>query len=105
MFNAEKTIIKALDSVRNQDYDLNEFEVIIIDDGSTDSSKMLVENYRNKNAELNIKIITQDNGGVSKARNAGLKAATGNYIALLDSDDEWLPAKTKMQPVKIPVVN
>lgn len=97
MFNAEKTIIKALDSVRNQDYDLNEFEVIIINDGSTDSSKMLAENYRNKNAELNIKIITQDNGGVSKARNAGLKAATGNYIALLDSDDEWLPAKTKTQ--------
>ncbi|SMP28909.1 glycosyltransferase family 2 protein [Chryseobacterium profundimaris] len=97
MFNAEKTIIRTLDSVRNQDYDLNQFEIIIINDGSTDNSKTLVENYKNIHSELNIKIIGQENGGVSKARNEGLKAATGNYIALLDSDDEWLPQKTKTQ--------
>lgn len=97
MYNAEKTIVRTLDSVKKQDYDLNQFEVIIINDGSTDSSKMLAENYRNKNTELNIKIITQDNGGVSKARNTGLKIAAGEYIAFLDSDDEWLPEKTKTQ--------
>lgn len=97
MFNAEKTIIRTLDSVRNQDYDLSQFEVIIINDGSTDSSIKLVENYRDIHPELNIKIISQENGGVSKARNTGLKIATGEYIAFLDSDDEWLPQKTKTQ--------
>lgn len=97
MFNAEKTIIRALDSVRNQDYDLDQFEIIIINDGSADNSKTVVENYRDVHPEMYIKIISQENGGVSKARNAGLKAATGNYIAFLDSDDEWLPAKTQKQ--------
>lgn len=97
MFNAENTIIKALDSVRNQNYDLKRFEVIIINDGSTDRSGGLAENYRDTHPELNIKIINRENGGVSKARNAGLKAATGDYIAFLDSDDEWLPLKTARQ--------
>ncbi|WP_089857075.1 glycosyltransferase family 2 protein [Chryseobacterium taeanense] len=97
MFNAEKTIVKALDSVRNQDYDLKQFEIIIINDGSTDQSKLLAENYRNSHSELDIKVITRENGGVSKARNTGLKLATGDYIAFLDSDDEWLPQKTKRQ--------
>lgn len=97
MFNAENTIIKALDSVRNQDYDLKQFEIIIINDGSTDQSKVLAENYRDAHTELNIKVITQENGGVSKARNTGLKVAAGDYIAFLDSDDEWLPQKTKRQ--------
>ncbi|MGE4514454.1 MAG: glycosyltransferase family 2 protein, partial [Chryseobacterium sp.] len=97
MFNAENTIIKALDSVKNQDYDLKQFEIIVINDGSTDQCKVLAENYRDAHSELNIKVITQKNGGVSKARNAGLKVATGDYIAFLDSDDEWLPQKTKRQ--------
>ncbi len=97
MFNAEKTIIRTLDSIRRQDYDLTQFEIIIIDDGSTDSSKTLSENYRDAHPQLKITIISQENGGVSRARNTGLKAAAGNYIAFLDSDDEWLPAKTKTQ--------
>lgn len=97
MFNAEHTIIKALDSVRNQNYDLKQFELIIINDGSTDRSGRLAENYSDTHPELNIKIINRENGGVSKARNAGLKAATGDYIAFLDSDDEWLPQKTARQ--------
>lgn len=97
MFNAEKTIIRTLDSVRNQDYDLSQFEVIIINDGSTDSSIKMAENYRDIHPDLNIKIISQENEGVSKARNTGLKIATGEYVAFLDSDDEWLPQKTKTQ--------
>lgn len=97
MFNAEKTIIKALDSVRNQDYEPDRFEIIIINDGSMDSSTKLAENYRNIHPEMHIKIICQENGGVSKARNAGLKIASGDYIAFLDSDDEWLHQKTRAQ--------
>lgn len=97
MFNAENTIIKALDSVRNQDYDLKQFEIIIINDGSTDNSKALAENYRDTYSGLNIKIINQDNGGVSAARNAGMKIAKGEFIALLDADDEWSPEKIERQ--------
>lgn len=97
MFNAEKTIIRTLDSVRNQDYDLNQFEVIVINDGSTDNSKMLVEKYIKENPSLDIKLLESVNGGVSKARNLGLKIAKGEFIALLDADDEWLSGKTKKQ--------
>ncbi|AZA53586.1 glycosyltransferase family 2 protein [Chryseobacterium sp. G0201] len=97
MYNAEKTVIKALDSVKFQTYDLGEFEIVVINDGSTDQSKVLVENYIKVNPEINIQLINQANSGVSKARNAGLKLAKGDYIALLDSDDEWLPKKTEKQ--------
>lgn len=97
MYNAEKTIIKALDSVKFQTYNLNEFEVIVINDGSTDHSKTLIEDYIIKNPEINIQLINQPNNGVSAARNRGLKLAKGDYIALLDSDDEWLPKKTERQ--------
>jgi len=97
MYNAEKTVIKALDSVKFQTYDLGEFEIIVINDGSTDESNVLVENYIKANSEINIQLINQVNSGVSKARNTGLKLAKGDYIALLDSDDEWLPNKTERQ--------
>lgn len=97
MYNAEETIIKALDSVKFQSYDLREFEVIIINDGSTDSSQTIVENYMTENPVMNIKLIHQINGGVSSARNAGLKISKGDYIALLDADDEWLPEKIEIQ--------
>lgn len=97
MYNAEKTVLKALDSVKFQTYDLEAFEIIVINDGSTDQSEILVENYIKANTEINIQLINQPNGGVSKARNVGLKVAKGNYIALLDSDDEWLPNKTEKQ--------
>ncbi|MFP3593559.1 glycosyltransferase family 2 protein [Chryseobacterium sp. SIMBA_038] len=97
MYNAEKTIFKALYSVKFQAYDLGEFEIIVINDGSTDESEVLVENYIKANPEVNIQLINQTNSGVSKARNTGLKLAKGDYIALLDSDDEWLPNKTERQ--------
>lgn len=97
MYNAEKTVVNALDSVKIQTYDLEEFDVIVINDGSTDQSKVLVESYIKANPEMNIKLINQINGGVSKARNTGLKIAKGEYIALLDADDEWLPNKIETQ--------
>lgn len=97
MYNAEETVIKALNSVKFQTYDLVEFEIIVINDGSNDGSKVLVENYIKANPEINIQLINQTNSGVSKARNTGLKLAKGDYIALLDSDDEWIPNKTERQ--------
>lgn len=96
IYNAEKTIAKALDSVKNQSWD-GEFEIIAVNDGSTDRSQEIIEKYRQENPGIDIKLINQENGGVSKARNAALEIAKGDYIALLDADDEWLREKTDRQ--------
>ncbi|ANF53061.1 hypothetical protein A0O34_03935 [Chryseobacterium glaciei] len=97
MYNAEESISFALDSVKQQTFPQKEFEIIIINDGSTDKSQVIVEKYIRENPDMNIKLISQANGGVSKARNTGLKISKGDYIALLDSDDGWLPEKIKTQ--------
>lgn len=96
VYNAEKSIEKALDSIKNQTWK-GQFEILSVNDGSTDKSREIIENYQLKNPEMNIKLINQENGGVSKARNAALQIASGEYIALLDADDEWLPRKTEVQ--------
>ncbi len=83
-------IERALQSVFNQTFKAH--EIIVIDDGSTDHS---VEFIRAKFP--NVILLSQKNSGVSSARNRGIKHATGNWIALLDSDDEWLPNKLKKQ--------
>lgn len=97
MYNADQSVVLALDSVKNQTFPLEEFEVIIVNDGSTDKSAEIVENYQKENPHLKIILLHQNNGGVSKARNTGLKIAQGDYIALLDADDEWLPSKIETQ--------
>lgn len=98
MYNSEKTIEKSLNSVINQTYQGN-MEIIVINDGSKDNSLKIVEEYRKNLKKINIKIeiIDKKNSGVSSARNTGLKKANGEYIALLDSDDEWLEKKLKIQ--------
>lgn len=97
MYNAENTIINALNSIKAQTVGVQEFEVIVVNDGSYDQSEKLVREYMENHQEMNIRILNQPNGGVSKARNTGLKVAEGDYIALLDADDEWLPEKTEKQ--------
>ena len=96
MYNAENTILTALNSIKNQTYKCN-YQIIIVNDGSKDASKTIVENYIIRNPQMNITLVDQANGGVSKARNEGLRRAKGGYIALLDSDDEWLPKKIEKQ--------
>lgn len=96
VFNAEKTVEKALNSVKNQSWN-GQFEIIIVDDGSSDGSKSLIETYRRENPEMNIIFLEQENSGVSAARNAALRRSTGEYVAFLDADDEWLPEKTELQ--------
>lgn len=100
MYNAADTIIRALDSVINQTYSCN-YQVIIINDGSYDDSAKLVKAYIAYNTKIpsnfHIILLNVSNGGVSKARNIGLKHAKGEFIAFLDSDDEWLPNKIQEQ--------
>ena len=97
MYNSEDTIISTLDSIKNQTAFNQIKEVIIVNDGSTDDSLDLVKEYYEKNEQMPLVIIDKPNGGVSSARNAGIKAAKGEWIALLDSDDGWLPKKIEIQ--------
>ncbi len=83
VFNIEKYISSCLDSVLTQTY--KNLEILIINDGSTDNSKEIIENYATK--DNRIIVINKENGGVTSARNVGLKLATGDYIGFVDGDD------------------
>ncbi len=96
LYNAENTILAALDSVKNQEGDFV-FEILVINDGSTDKSAEKVQQFIDENPQLKIQLIHQYNKGVSSARNAGLRLAKGEWIAFLDSDDVWLSHKTKVK--------
>jgi glycosyltransferase involved in cell wall biosynthesis len=84
LYNKEKYILKTLESVINQSF--KNFEVIIVDDGSTDESFALIENIE----DIRIKIFRVENQGASSARNYGMQKAKSDYIAFLDADDLWL---------------
>ena len=86
IYNVEKYISRCLDSVINQTY--KKIEIICVDDGSPDNSIKILKEYEKKDSR--IKIIRQENGGLSSARNIGIKDSRGEYIFFLDSDD-WLP--------------
>lgn len=96
MYNASETIVRVLESVKKQTLKCD-YEVLLVNDGSKDNSKEVVERYILANPSFNIKLIDKANGGVSTARNAGLKASQGDLIAFLDSDDEWFPDKLQKQ--------
>ncbi|PZD79110.1 glycosyltransferase family A protein [Mesonia sp. K7] len=95
VYNAEKSIDYCLKSVLEQSY--KNIEVIVINDGSTDRSEEIIQTIIKKYPEKRIKYISQENKGVSVARNLGLKKALGEFIAFIDSDDEWLPTKLEEQ--------
>ena len=85
LFNKETVIIETINSVLNQTY--QKFELIIVNDGSTDNSLQVVKQIEDKR----IRIIDKPNGGVSSARNRGIEEAKYEYIAFLDGDDIWDP--------------
>ena len=87
VFNREKTIIHCIQSILNQTY--RDIEIIVIDDGSTDTSLDICKKIENDNP--NIRVFSKINGGVSSARSFGLEKARGDYIAFVDSDDEIIP--------------
>ena len=85
VYNVEAYLQACLDSVLNQTFE--DWEAICVNDGSTDNSAAILEEYGHKDGRF--KIVNQPNGGLSAARNTGLKAAAGEYVLFLDSDD-WL---------------
>lgn len=85
MYNAEKYIDDCLNSVLNQDIDVNEYEIIVANDGSKDRSVEIVEEYVKKNS--NIILLNQQNRGTGAAKNTAFAQAKGKYIYFLDSDD------------------
>lgn len=87
IYNAEKTIQRSVESVLNQTH--SSFELILIDDGSTDNSGKRCDDY--SGIDGRIKVIHQENKGVSEARNAGVARASGQYVFFLDVDDELYP--------------
>lgn len=89
-YNAAWCVRKAIDSVLAQDY--RDFEMIVVNDGSTDDTAPVLASYGSA-----IRVVDQANGGMSNARNAGIRAARGELIAFLDSDDWWLPTKLGRQ--------
>lgn len=85
LYNKESTIRKTIETVLSQTY--KKFEVIIVNDGSKDDSVRVVSTYSDKR----IRLVSQDNAGVSAARNRGVREARGEYIAFLDADDHIAP--------------
>ena len=85
VYNAEKHLDKCINSILNQTF--RDFELILVNDGSTDNSKVICENYSRK--DKRVKVISKKNEGVSIARNKGIDVARGKYIMFADSDD-WI---------------
>lgn len=98
LYNAQDSIVLSLRSVVEQTY--TNWEVVIVNDGSTDDSKQIVENFiHSQNDEIRSKfsLFDQPNAGPSRTRNRAIDLAKGTYIAFLDSDDVWIPSKLQEQ--------
>jgi len=89
-YNNVDMVVNAIDSVLAQTY--KEFEIIVVDDGSTDNTKEVVQSYGDS-----VKYVYQENSHISAARNRGFSVSKGKYIAQLDADDLWLPEKLEKQ--------
>lgn len=91
VYNAEKHLRKAIESILNQTF--KDFEFIIINDGSTDTSLEIIKSYH----DPRIRLIEQENQGLAKSLNTGIKTSQGEYIARMDADDVSLPERFQLQ--------
>jgi len=89
LHNKALTVRRSLDSIRQQTFE--EFEVLIVNDGSTDQSAEVVRGYLSEIKDSRFRLVEQANGGPGAARNLGIAEARNPYLAFLDADDEWLP--------------
>ena len=96
VYNAEKYILETISSVQAQTY--GSWELILVEDQSSDDSRAVVERFLAETPDERVRLLVQpQNGGAARARNAGMKAAEGRYIAFLDADDKWEPKKLEHQ--------
>lgn len=93
-YNREHLLPRAIKSVLEQTF--SDFEIIVVDDASTDNTKKIIEDFQKKDKRIKY-IKHKKNKGESEARNTGIKNCRGKYIAFLDSDDRWLPLKLEEQ--------
>jgi glycosyltransferase involved in cell wall biosynthesis len=91
VYNGQKFIRKAIQSVLEQTYP--DIQIVVVNDGSTDATQQIVESEFGGKVTL----VSQKNGGLSNARNSGMRASTGKYVAFLDADDWWDPRKVEVQ--------
>lgn len=89
VYNAKAFIVQCIDSLINQDIPAEDYEIICIDDGSTDETPVMLESYRKKYSNVIVK--RKENGGVSAARNEGISIAKGDYVWFVDADDFIAP--------------
>src|SRR6266481_2960226 len=96
-YNAELFLERTLRSALRQTH--SNLEVIVVDDGSTDKTRVIAEAAAA--IDDRVRIISVPNGGVAKSRNIGIAEANGEFVAFLDADDLWHPAKFELQPAAI----
>jgi glycosyltransferase involved in cell wall biosynthesis len=97
VYNGEAYLRECIDSILNQSY--RNFEVIVINDGSTDGTRDILERFYSDNTAITV--INKKNGGVSAARNDGINASRGEYLMFLDADDEYLPDALKQMVMEM----
>ena len=90
VYNGGRYLRESIDSVLAQTF--HDYEIVCVDDGSTDDSPVLLQEYGQR-----LRVVRQENSGQSAARNVGVKLARGEYIAFLDQDDVWYPSKVQNQ--------
>ena len=90
-YNVEKYFLRCINSIYDQNLQAADFEVVVMDDGSTDGTGILAEELKRSNKYSNLNVIHQENQGLSGARNAGINHAKGDYIWCIDSDDYLKP--------------
>lgn len=100
VYNTEKYLHKCVDSILAQTFP--DFEILLVNDGSTDSSRQICESYANKDSR--IKVFNKENEGVSSARNVGIENAKGEWITFVDSDD-WINERTLEVAIKQAMCN
>ncbi len=91
VYNAERFLFDTLESIRHQRYP--HWELILVDDGSTDASAEIISSWMQRHPKLNVRYVRQENQGVSVARNHGFSLSQGEYVSFLDADDVWFPDK------------
>lgn len=96
VYNVEKYILDTMDSVISQTYE--NWELLLVENGSTDKTKDLITQFLTEHPDSRIRLLEAEaNIGAARARNMGLQAAKGRYIAYLDSDDYWMPEKLQRE--------